>query len=285
MGMPGPAPDLGRFAQRAGPTRALVADVRGVDPATRRHDPAQLDQLVGRRVSGRRVVETGVQPDRTRVEPLAEDRPSSAPARASSGGARIPAQDGEADRLVRRHRHHVDRRDALEAGRGRPRPCGQSGSKSAWPSANTVERHSSALGPGGSGAQPNPSGLGEVRGHALEDGAVAVVVAAQRGLGVDMAVDEAGRDHPLGGIDRVRGARASGRSPTATIRSPRTPTSARNPGAPVPSTTRPPVISRSRSMPGSARRPRSMRATRCPGRFTLLKVMEPSMKRDCIRAP
>ena len=48
---------------------------------------------------------------------------------------------------------------------------------------------------------------------------------------------------PLASTRRL--AEAFSRFPTATMRSPRTPTSARNHGAPVPSTTRPPAMIRS----------------------------------------
>ncbi len=46
----------------------------------------------------------------------------------------------------------------------------------------------------------------QVRGHALEDGAPDVAVAAQRGLRMGMDVDEPGTHDPSGGIDHGRGA-------------------------------------------------------------------------------
>ena len=63
----------------------------------------------------------------------------------------------------------------------------------------------------GSGAQPNPSGAGQVRGDALEQRAPDLAVAAQRGLRVRVGVDEARRDDAAGGIDGGGGGRVGDR--------------------------------------------------------------------------
>ena len=99
----------------------------------------------------------------------------------------------------------------------------------------------------GSGAQPNPSGAGQVRRDALQDRAPDVAVAAQRRLGMRVRVDEPGATTRPAASITVAAAGVRQRA-DATIRSPRTPTSAATPGAPVPSTTVPPRMSRSKSI-------------------------------------
>jgi hypothetical protein len=99
---------------------------------------------------------------------------------------------------------------------------------------------------------------GDLRRDALRDLRRGALVDENVVLGLAEQVDEARADVEAARVDRpLRGRPASG--PMAAIFPPRTPTSAANHGAPVPSTTRPPVIRRSNgsSEGESARRHRT----------------------------
>ena len=88
---------------------------------TRRRRPGQLDELVARR-SAPRAGSRGRCSGRRRRPPATRgSAPSSGRCRPASGRAIVPAEDREADRLVRRHRDDVDRRRAREAARGTTR--------------------------------------------------------------------------------------------------------------------------------------------------------------------
>jgi hypothetical protein len=92
---------------------------------------------------------------------------------------------------------------------------------------------------------------GDLGGDALRDLAGGARVDEHVVLGLPEHVDEAGRDDQLAGVDAPLGLGAL-EAPTAATRSPATQTSARNHGAPVPSTTRPPAKSRSHETGGAA---------------------------------
>ena len=108
------AADRDRLAIGVGLARPVVAHVGGVDATVLAGDPGEGDQLIGLAVRRGLVVEAGVETDRAGLHPLAGEalHPGDV---VRSGPARIPAEDREADRLVRRHRDDVDRRDAGEA--------------------------------------------------------------------------------------------------------------------------------------------------------------------------
>ena len=72
----------------------------------------------------------------------------------------------------------------------------------------------------------------DLRGHALTDLALRAAVDEQRLGRPRQHVDEARRDREARGVDRSLPRLAADRSPTAAMRSPRIPTSARTPGLP-----------------------------------------------------
>ena len=78
-------------------------------------------------------------------------------------------------------------------------------------------------------------GSDDLGGDALPDSAGVLPVSEQRGIGVGMHVDEAGRNGQAGGVDDACGVCGRVRSPIADTRLPSMPTSAGMPGAPVPS--------------------------------------------------
>ncbi len=83
-----PAADLDRLTVGGRLPDRVVADVRGVDPTVLGDDLGELDQLVGRRVRRRLVVEPGVEPDGARLHPVAGECPHLRPSRRPSAGDR-----------------------------------------------------------------------------------------------------------------------------------------------------------------------------------------------------
>jgi hypothetical protein len=157
----------------------------------------------------------------------------------------VPAQDGEADGLVWRHGDDVHGHRALEPGEVRldgaplgPEPGVALGERRPAPQLLRVD--------GGSGAQPNPSGLVRcVVTPWYEDPSWSLLPRSAVSEWMWASMKPGVTTRPVASM-RVAAA-ASPRSPIATIRSPFTPTIARYCGAPVPSTTCPPWIRRSRS--------------------------------------
>ena len=215
----------------------LVAHVRRVQTAAARRGGDQRRDLVGRRRGPRRVDEPRRQPERAGVHRgihLADHRRRSSrwrdPGRPARGRTRGPYRDRRGTRrsaraVPRRPRRGTRRRSAS----GRPSSFGRS---------DELDELAAGV---GDRRERVAAVAGQLGREALAEVAGQRAVEEQRAVGMAVGVDEPGRHDSSGGVDRVDARLGHGdRSPMARIRSPSTPTSARRPGARVPSTTVPP---------------------------------------------
>ena len=256
-GPPGDHDHLGVRRQRAGSVRAVV---RCVEAPVLGHHLAQGHQLVGVGVHPGRVGQAAAQPDGSVDQTL----PDHVGHPGALGGRRGPVVVAHHQHPHGALRHQVrgvagDPRVQRVQVVGHPRPA-EAELRVAVPAGQ--------LGPQGPCRDLVRRGEGEsvlaehLAGDALAHLGEMIVVDQDLHIGVGVQVDEARRQHPP-----VRPDRPPRRfSPTrpgviATIRSPVIATSAVRPGAPVPSTTRASVISRSGPISRSPlpRHPRSRR--------------------------
>ena len=240
-GSPGDLDHLAVRLQRALAVRPLV---RAVVAAVRRDDRAQLDQFVGGREHAGGVGEAAAHPDRALLAGPRRAAASSRPARRGwPGGSSVPT-------TIIRSVPCGTRYAALQAmpwsSRSRypatVRPAEVEVVRFAVPAGDLAPDR----GPGRVvDRRERQAVLAEhLQRDALADLRRVVRVRQDLQVGVGVHVDEARATAP-GRPRRSSGGRAGRSLPMATIRPPSTATSARTPGAPVPSSTVAPVISRS----------------------------------------
>ena len=194
------------------------------------------------RVAAGRVLEAGGDAERALVHPLLDRAQHRRRSSAVSGAVHV-ADRVLAQRALAEQQRLVDGDARLL----QPREVGRDDDQSeVTPSSSHSFRRSSTPTPP-SGAAEEPQLPGQLGGDALPHAAVRGGVLEDVAVGVGVDVDEA-RGRRAGRWRRARGGPARPRScPTAAIASPSRPTSAGNPGAPVPSSTVPPRITRSKA--------------------------------------
>ena len=198
----------------AGVVVAFVADVAGVDAAGLRRDLRQRDHFLGLREAAGRVEQSARQAERARPPCRGATSASSSAARRGVGARFALPMTALPHGAVADEQRDV-RADAAP--------------------------FSSAARCAARSTGPPPSGIGDDGGDALREQRLPL---AQRGVREPSPACECtsmkpGVDEAIARVDRRCARSRSGRRPTAAMRSPRMPMSARSQGLPVPSMTRP----------------------------------------------
>ena len=193
-GNAGARADLDRLVHGVPEELPLRADVARVDPSAFGHRPCELDDLVGRGVHAGRVHEPGGEADGAGVERLLE----LVLHRGGLGRVRRPplrAEHVAADRSVSDERSDVDRRagllhqvEVLQERAPRREGLGLYAAQRGRLGASDT---------GGAGAAAVPCHHG---GDALAEGAVHGGLDERHHVGVAVAVDEPGSEHPAPGL-------------------------------------------------------------------------------------